>query len=84
MAIQCPYCGYGMALKGGRPGRFGPRCPKCTKKFLLVISDDPSQPPFAHAVEDKRIDTISVEVAVALGIQPPKKGKKGGDAPKAG
>jgi hypothetical protein len=79
MLAQCPYCGHAMKLAGVRPGRFGPRCVQCTRKFLLVISDDPNQPPMTLAVEGKSKETVSTDVAVALGIVPPPKEKKGPD-----
>ncbi|MBA4065967.1 MAG: hypothetical protein C0501_20060 [Isosphaera sp.] len=39
MTIACPYCQYELNLKGGKPGRFSPRCRGCDRAFLLVIPD---------------------------------------------
>jgi serine/threonine protein kinase len=39
VTIVCPYCEYRLSLKGGRPGRFSPRCRGCEQAFLLVIPD---------------------------------------------
>jgi len=43
MTIVCPYCGKHMTLKGAKPGRYKPKCSKCSKIFLLGIpkGDDP-------------------------------------------
>jgi serine/threonine protein kinase len=57
-----------MQLKGTRPGRFGPRCQKCSERFVLVVPDDPNQPPIAKPVTREK---ISPAVALALGIDLP-------------
>lgn len=50
MAIQCPYCEFGMELKGARAGRFSPRCQHCGNTFSLVISPDPAVAPVAAKI----------------------------------
>lgn len=42
MAIECPHCESSIAVKNVKPGRYAPKCPKCTRKFFLSIPDDPS------------------------------------------
>lgn len=39
MSIQCPYCRFGMELKGARAGRYKPKCARCGKVFRLAISE---------------------------------------------
>ena len=41
MSIPCPYCKSPLNPKGLKPGQFKPKCPKCTKQFLLVVPNDP-------------------------------------------
>jgi serine/threonine protein kinase len=71
-----------MQIKGGRAGRFGPRCAECSKKFLLVLFDDPAAEPLVVAVDN--METVSGDVAKALGIQAPKPKKKGPGASMSG
>ncbi len=47
MALHCPYCQHSLAFKDAKPGRYGPKCPKCTKKFMLVVSASPGVEPAA-------------------------------------
>jgi hypothetical protein len=42
VAIECPHCKSSIAVKNVKPGRYAPKCPKCTQKFFLSIPDDPS------------------------------------------
>ena len=58
-----------MQIKGGRVGRFGPKCVGCGKKFLLVISEDPNVAPLIVAVD--RTESVTNDVAKALGITEP-------------
>lgn len=37
MSVLCPYCSLNIELKGARPGRFTPKCPRCREKFVLLI-----------------------------------------------
>jgi serine/threonine protein kinase len=66
-----------MQIKGGRAGRFGPRCIGCSKKFLLVLSEDPAVAPLVVAVDST--EAVTDDVAKALGIadQKPKKKSPG-------
>src|SRR4051812_27934392 len=52
-SIRCPYCQHGMQLKGAKPGRYGPRCAACGKKFLLIVPDDPKQAMKVATVAEK-------------------------------
>src|SRR5690242_9251938 len=45
VTIECPYCQHTTALKAARPGRFTSACPKCARKFLIAIPDDPAGTP---------------------------------------
>ncbi len=40
MAIQCPYCQHSISVKSLKPGKFAPKCPKCSKAFHLTVADD--------------------------------------------
>ena len=39
MAIQCPYCQYSITVKNAKPGKYTPKCPKCTKPFALRVPE---------------------------------------------
>jgi serine/threonine protein kinase len=47
VSVTCPYCRNVIKLKSVKPGRFTPKCPKCTKVFLLTVPADESQAPTA-------------------------------------
>ncbi|HEX4124546.1 MAG TPA: protein kinase [Tepidisphaeraceae bacterium] len=68
MEVTCPYCKFVMVLKGTRPGRFGPSCQGCKAKFLLVISDDPSQPAKVSAI--KQSATMATVVGATASAPP--------------
>lgn len=53
MAIQCPYCKNGFQLKGVKPGQYKPKCPKCDRRFGLLIPTDASQPPQTAALPEE-------------------------------
>ncbi len=42
MNVICPYCSHGMTVKSAKPGRYKPKCAKCTRLFLLTVGDDES------------------------------------------
>jgi len=41
VAIRCPYCQFTIAIKNPRPGRFTPNCPKCQRRFAMIVPDPP-------------------------------------------
>lgn len=45
MALKCPNCQHGLAIKDLKPGRFTPLCPNCKQRFLLVVSGQPGSAP---------------------------------------
>jgi eukaryotic-like serine/threonine-protein kinase len=47
--VTCPYCRNVIKLKSVKPGRFTPKCPKCTKVFVLTVPADESKPATAAA-----------------------------------
>jgi serine/threonine protein kinase len=65
--IACPYCDHRINLKAGKPGRFRPKCPACTKPFLLVI------PELAGAgvqVRSLPSDTVASPAAARKSLRP--------------
>ena len=38
--FSCPYCDFVILVKTPKAGRFTPKCPKCTRPFVLVIPAD--------------------------------------------
>jgi hypothetical protein len=54
MSVVCPYCKHKMRIKGGRAGRFTPRCDRCEKKFFLVIPSEPGVPVMATPLHRDR------------------------------
>lgn len=42
MVIHCPYCGHGFPIQIDKPGRFGSRCPQCTKTFAVTVPAGPN------------------------------------------
>ncbi len=69
MAIRCPYCQHGMEVRGAKPGRFTPSCPKCQLRFVLTI---PAQAGAAPVVAELALapdeDQIDARIAAVLGI----------------
>lgn len=41
MAILCPYCQQGFTIKVDKPGRFGTRCPRCSRTFAVTVPEGP-------------------------------------------
>ena len=37
MGLSCPYCGHGMKIKNPKPGRYKPKCSKCSERFSLTV-----------------------------------------------
>jgi hypothetical protein len=71
MTATCPYCQFVMVLKAMRPGRFGPACQSCKKKFLLVISDDPNAPAKVSALAQQPAATQATRATVASPTRAP-------------
>jgi serine/threonine protein kinase len=42
-----------MKLRNLRPGRFTPKCPRCTKPFHVTIAEDTEQPPVVRALKSE-------------------------------
>lgn len=51
-SIRCPSCRHTIALKGVKPGKFQPKCPKCKQPFILVIPQDAGASPRATVVPE--------------------------------
>jgi len=45
VAIQCPACQHALGLRGAKPGRYATRCPQCSERLTLVVSNDPGIDP---------------------------------------
>jgi hypothetical protein len=77
MAISCPHCQHAITLKGVKPGRFRPNCPKCGKAFLLTVAADgsmtPALPPAAGA--DPNATAPPPAETTPTAPPPPAKGK---------
>lgn len=81
MSVTCPYCGLNIELKGAKPGRFNPRCPRCHEKFVLVIPQEPDAQPevIAMGTPDRTAivpgmtaaDTASGRSAIGATVAPP-------------
>jgi serine/threonine protein kinase len=41
VAIACPYCDHRIQLRGAKPGRFRPKCPRCDQAFALLVPKEP-------------------------------------------
>ena len=54
MPVHCPYCQNALTLKAAKPGRYTTACPKCTRKFLLAVPDDPTQPAIVSGMKSER------------------------------
>lgn len=52
MSVLCPYCSLVIELKGARPGRFSPRCPRCKEKFILLVPRDGEGHPEAMSLRE--------------------------------
>lgn len=66
MTFSCPYCEHRIHLKDAKPGRFSAHCPKCAKKFRVIVSDDPATPPQVISLEAER-----TRVAATVTSPPP-------------
>lgn len=42
MAVVCPSCQKELGLKGAKPGRYSPKCPRCGAGLLLLVKEDGS------------------------------------------
>jgi serine/threonine protein kinase len=51
MAVVCPYCQRGANMQNPKPGQFTPKCPRCGRRFVLVVSKDPGQAPVVRPLE---------------------------------
>ena len=40
MTITCPQCDASLTLKGLKAGTYTPKCPKCSKPFMLVLAEE--------------------------------------------
>jgi hypothetical protein len=69
VSVSCPYCRNVLKLKGLKPGRFAPKCPKCGKAFSLTVPDDPEQPPVAAPLEQKRAAAPAPAAAPPPGLE---------------
>ncbi|MGE0605916.1 MAG: protein kinase [Pirellulales bacterium] len=56
MALRCPYCQHSLAFKDAKPGRYGPKCPKCAKKFVLVVPAEKGAEPVASPLPGETPD----------------------------
>ena len=65
MALICPYCQHAITLKNVKPGRYGPKCPKCARAFHLAVPDNPDAPPTIRAL------AAPEATAAMTGVQPP-------------
>jgi len=43
VSVRCPYCQFEIKLKGVKPGRFTPKCPKCARAFVLTVPEEAGQ-----------------------------------------
>jgi len=49
--LRCPYCDFVIVVKGVRAGQFTPRCPKCQKKFALIVPEGEGATPIVKAIK---------------------------------
>jgi serine/threonine protein kinase len=52
MQIRCPHCGHTASTSDLKPGRYKPKCNKCTKRFAMVVSSDPAAAPQISFLEE--------------------------------
>ena len=58
MGIACPHCGHKIEVKA-KAGAYQPRCPGCTRSFVLVVPSDPEKP----AVAAKSVEAMKAKQA---------------------
>jgi hypothetical protein len=51
MAFPCPYCAHSITIKSAKPGKFKPKCPKCSQVFLLTVSEGQNSAPIAQKLQ---------------------------------
>lgn len=71
--VECPNCKNSIALKGVKPGRFMPTCPKCKKPFVLSVPADPNQRPTAAVAPAKPAAAGGPQSAAPPGAASPAK-----------
>ncbi|HEV3342556.1 MAG TPA: serine/threonine-protein kinase [Pirellulales bacterium] len=59
-----------MKINQPKPGRYTPQCPKCSQRLLIVVSDDPSEPPSVVVVKEKAKVHPAETVAPAAKAKP--------------
>jgi eukaryotic-like serine/threonine-protein kinase len=65
MQLICPYCSSPTSGKAPKPGRYTPKCPKCGKAFVVVVADDPDQPPTVQPLPAADLQATGAYVPVA-------------------
>lgn len=65
MALSCPHCGHSISIKDVKAGSYKPKCPKCTERFALTVSDDPSVPPVASKIVSAPASATVAEATMA-------------------
>jgi eukaryotic-like serine/threonine-protein kinase len=90
MAIACPYCKHPLSLKAAKPGKYTPKCPKCSRGFQLAVSDDAAHSVLVSVLEDPDVTTAPVADSAssepsatefgetASGLPPPQSAKDAG------
>lgn len=54
MQFGCPACGATISANFAKPGRFTPRCPKCSESFVVQIQISPAEVPATIGAEATR------------------------------
>ena len=60
MPIVCPYCKQTVNLKNPKPGRYSPKCPKCSKTFALLVPDDPNAAMTVRPIKSEPATEVTV------------------------
>jgi hypothetical protein len=77
VSVTCPNCHKSLQLKGLKPGRFKPKCPRCGQAFQLTVPAEPGKEPVAAPLPAKPAPAPAAaapppatEPTVALGPRP--------------
>ena len=72
MSFLCPLCGHSITLKDAKPGKYKPKCPKCSGRFALTVASDPNTAPAAEKLPvDEAAATMQATMAPTPAPTPP-------------
>lgn len=70
MEFRCPYCAFAIVAKSARVGQFAARCPKCQKKFALIVPEGEGATPIVKTMAQPAATIAAPGAAPAASPKP--------------